>query len=161
MNKVYLDVTELEKSLCVFVEDKEVISAGTTVYHMSLSEKNENYQQYADDYDIHFIFDDNIPKLSFYTVPQVDVFATDSEGGLIGTIGSTTDLEGDSPICYINKNKKCFLIANDFKNFLERTDNWKNNLEQYNEIMFYGSKLEAEKELKFINLKNLIEEFQI
>ena len=118
MNKVYLDVTGLENGLCIFVEDKEIIPAGTTVYYLSLSEKNENYQQYADEYDIHFIFDDNIPKLSFYTVPQVDVFATDSEGGLIGTVGSITDLESNSPICYINKNKKCFLIANDFKNFL-------------------------------------------
>lgn len=151
MNKVYLDITELENSLCVVVIDKEIIKTGTTVYHMSSSEKNENYQQYADDYDIHFIFDDNIPKLSFYTVPQVDVFAIDSEGGLIGTVGSTTDLESDSPICYINKNKKCFIIANDFKNFLERAENWKNNLEPYNKIIFYDSKLEAEKEIKFIN----------
>ena len=159
MNKVYLDVTGLENGLCIFVEDKEIIPAGTTVYYLSLSEKNENYQQYADEYDIHFNFDDNIPKLSFYTVPQVDVFATDSEGGLIGTVGSITDLESNSPICYINKNKKCFLIANDFKNFLERTDNWKNHLEPYNEIIFYSSKLKAEKELEFINLKELIEEF--
>ena len=159
MNKVYLDVTGLENGLCIFVEDKEIIPTGTTVYYLSLSEKNENYQQYADEYDIHFIFDDNIPKLSFYTVPQVDVFATDSEGGLIGTVGSITDLESNSPICYINKNKKCFLIANDFKNFLERTDNWKNHLEPYNEIIFYSSKLKAEKELEFINLKELIEEF--
>ena len=51
-------------------------------------------------------------KLSFYTVPQVDVFATDSEGGLIGTVGSFTDLQSDLPICYINKNKECFLVAN-------------------------------------------------
>lgn len=159
MNKVYVDVTELNKCVCLFIEDTEVIKAGSTVYPMSSNEKNEIYQQYADNYDIHFIFDDNIPKLSFYTVPQVDVFATDSEGGLIGTVGSITDLESNSPICYINKNKKCFLIANDFKNFLERTDNWKNHLEPYNEIIFYSSKLKAEKELEFINLKELIEEF--
>ena len=98
--------------------------------------KNENYQQYADEYDIHFIFDDNIPKLSFYTVPQVDVFATDSEGGLIVLVGSITDLESNSPICYINKNKKCFLIANDFKNFLERTDNWKSILNHTMKLYF-------------------------
>ena len=109
MNKVYVDVTELDKCVCIAVKDKEVIKAGNTVYSMS---SNENYQQYADNYDIHFILDDDIPELSFYTVPQVDVFATDSEDGLIGTVGSMTDLESDSPICYINKNKKCFLLRN-------------------------------------------------
>lgn len=150
MNKVYVDVTELDKCVCIAIKDKEVIKAGSTVYSMSSNEKNENYQQYADNYDIHFIFDDDIPELSFYTVPQVDVFATDSENGLIGTVGSMTDLESDSPICYINKNKKCFFIANNLKEFLERTDNWKNNLKSYNEVVFYESKLEAEKELRFI-----------
>lgn len=107
MNKLYVDVTELDKCVCIAVKDKEVIKAGNIVYSMS---SNENYQQYADNYDIHFILDDDIPELSFYTVPQVDVFATYSEDGLIGTVGSMTDLESDSPICYINKNKKCFLL---------------------------------------------------
>ena len=63
MNKVYLDVTELKNSLCVFVEDKEIISAGSTIYHIDSNDKNEIYQQYADEYDIHFIFADDIIKV--------------------------------------------------------------------------------------------------
>ena len=154
MNKVYLDVTKRKNcpAICIDIKDTEVITSGSTVYHMDSNDKNETYQQYADEYDIHFIFDDDIIKLSFYTVPQVDVFATDSEGGLIGTVGSFTDLQRDLPICYINKNKECFLIANSGKEFLETTENWKNNLEPYNEVIFYESKLEAEKELRFINI---------
>ena len=154
MNKVYLDVTTRENcpAICIGIKDTEVIKSGSTVYHMDLNDKNETYQQYADEYDIHFIFDDDIPKLSFYTVPQVDVFATDSEGGLIGTVGSFTDLQSDLPICYINKDKECFLIANNGKELLDITNNWKNNLKPYNEVVFYESKLEAEKELRFINI---------
>ena len=154
MNKVYLDVAERKNcpAICIGTKDTEVITSGSTVYHMDSNDKNETYQQYADEYDIHFIFDDDIIKLSFYTVPQVDVFATDSEGGLIGTVGSFTDLQRDLPICYINKNKECFLIANSGKEFLETTKNWKNNLKPYNEVIFYESKLEAEKELRFINI---------
>lgn len=63
-----------------------------------------------------------------------------------------TDLESDSPICYINKNKKCFFLANNMKEFIESIDNWKNNLKPYTEVVFYESKLEAEKELRFINI---------
>ena len=152
MNKVYLDVTKRENCPAIFIEDTEVIKSGTTIYHMNSNDKNEIYQQYADEYDIHFIFDDSIPKVSFYTVPQVDVFATDREGGLIGTVGSMTDLQSNLPICYINKNRECFLIATSGKEFLETTTNWKNNLKPYNEVIFYESKLEAEKELRFINI---------
>lgn len=46
--------------------------------------------------------------------------------------------------------KKMFFISNNLKEFLERTANWKNNLKSYNEVVFYKSKLEAEKELRFI-----------
>ena len=157
MNKVYLDVSKRKNcpTICIDIKDTEVITSGSTVYHMDSNDKNETYQQYADEYDIHFIFDDDIIKLSFYTVPQVDVFATDSEGGLIGTVGSFTDLQRDLPICYINKNKECFLIANSGKEFLEITKHWKNNLKPYNEVIFYESKLEAEKELRFINISAL------
>ena len=154
MNKLYLDVSKRENypAISIGIKDTEVITSGSTVYHMDSNDKNEIYQQYADEYDIHFIFDEDIIKLSFYTVPQVDVFATDSEGGLIGTVGSFTDLQSDLPICYINKNKECFLVANSGKEFLETTKSWKNNLKPYNEVIFYESKLEAEKELRFINI---------
>ena len=85
MNKVYLDVTKRENcpAICVAVKDMEVIISGSTVYHIDSNNKNETYQQYAKEYDIHFIFDDDIIELSFYTVPQVDIFATDSECGLV------------------------------------------------------------------------------
>ena len=150
MNKLYLDVAKRENcpAICIGIKD----TSGSTVYHMDSNDKNETYQQYADEYDIHFIFDDDIIKLSFYTVPQVDVFATDSEDGLIGTVGSFTDLQRDLPICYINKNKECFLIANSGKEFLKVTKSWKDNLKLYNEVIFYESKLDAEKELRFINI---------
>ena len=154
MNKVYLDVTKRKNcpAICINTKDTEVIKAGTTVYYMDSNDKNETYKQYADEYDIHFLFDDNVVEVSFYTVPQVDVFARDSEDGLIGTVGSITDLQSDLPICYINKNKECFLIANNGKEFLEIVKEWKNNLIPYNEVIFYKSKLEAEKELVFISI---------
>lgn len=154
MNKVYLDVTKRKNcpAICVNTKDTEVIKAGTTVYYMDSNDKNETYKQYADEYDIHFIFDDNVVEVSFYTVPQVDVFARDSEDGLIGTVGSITDLQSDLPICYINKNKECFLIAKNGKEFLEIAKDWKYNLTPYNEVIFYKSKLEAEKELIFISI---------
>ena len=155
MRKVYLDKTEIYDYIGVFVKDAEVIPTGTTIYYMGTKHKNEEYQKYADDYDIHFIFDDDIPVLAFYTVPQVDILARDSEGGFIGTLGQRSDLESDAPICYINNHQECFLIAKTGKEFLKIADSWKHHLEPYSDIVFYGSKSEAENELEFIEVPKM------
>ena len=155
MRKVYLDKIEIKDCMGVFVTDAEVIPTGTTINSMSTKYKNEEYQKYADDYDIHFIFDDDIPVLPFYTVPQVDILARDSKGGFIGTVGQHSDLESDAPICYINNQQNCFLIAKTGKEFLKIVNSWKHQLEPYSDIVFYGSKAEAEKELEFIEVPKM------
>jgi hypothetical protein len=155
MRKIYFDTTEVNGCISAFSTEAEVIPAGTTIYSMSIKDKNEEYQRYANDYDIHFIFDDDIPVLSFYTVPQVDILARDSEGGFIGTVSQRADLESDAPICYVNNHQQCFLIAKNGKEFLEIVDSWKQHLEPYSDIVFYSSKSEAEKELEFIEVPKM------
>ncbi|MBP2243191.1 hypothetical protein J2Z40_003779 [Cytobacillus eiseniae] len=152
MRKVYLDRTEFPGAVIVFLEDTEIIQAGTTIYSMSVYERNEEYQKYADDYDIQFIFDDDIPHLEFYTVPYVDIMAKDSKGGFIGTVGQQCDLESDAPICYINKDLECLIISENGEGFLSNIESWQDNLKPYDKITFYRSKAEAEMELEFIDL---------
>lgn len=154
MSKVYLDTTELQLSGISFVgiEDTEIILAGTIINSMDINEKNDEYQRYADDYDIQFIFDDCIPSLRFYTVPLVDIVAKDSDGGFIGSLGQQFDLESDSPICYINKELECFIVSKNITGFLENVESWKKNLMLYDKITFYTSKGEAESKLEFFNL---------
>lgn len=152
MKKMYLDVTETDGCISVWMQDTEIVNAGTTIYSMSVKHKNEAYQSYADEYDIHFIFDDSIPKIDFYTIPQVDIFATDSKGGYIATIGQMSDLESDAPICYIDKDKHSYRIAQNGKEFLENVSKWEKILEPYDGIIFYHSKEDAMKENEFINI---------
>lgn len=148
MRKVYLDMTEANCT-SVFVKDAKVIPAGTTVYSMQVKDKNEEYQRFAAEYDIHFIFDDNIPKPDFYTIPYVDIMAVDSCGGYIGTIGEMSGPESDAPICYINKNRSCFLLAENFKELTENPESWKTRLKPYDEIEFFRSKAEAREKYEF------------
>ena len=150
MSKLYLDISELEGAAISFVgiEATEIILTGTIISSMSTMEKNDEYQRYADDYDIQFIFDDCVPSLEFYTVPLVDIVAKDSDGGLIGSLGQRFDLEGDSPICYINKELECFIVSENVTGFLINVESWKDNLMPYDKITFYPSKAEAERELE-------------
>ena len=154
MLKVYLDATELQLPGISFagIEDTEIILAGTRISSMDINEKNDEYQRYANDYDIQFIFDDCVPSLSFYTVPLVDIVAKDSDGGFIGSLGQQFDLENDSPICYINKDLECFIISENVTEFLENVESWKNNLTPYHKVTFYTSKEEAKRKLEFLDL---------
>lgn len=152
MQRVYLDRTKLIGAINVNLKDTEVIPAGTTMFPMSVNHKNEEYQKYANDYDIHFIFDDDIPNLGFYTVPYVDIMAKDSKGGFIGTVGQQCDLKSDAPICYINRHFECLIISENGEGFLNNIQSWQDNMKPYDKITVYRSKTEAEMELEFIAL---------
>jgi len=150
--KIYLDMTGMKSCTSVWMKDTEIIPAGATVYAMSSKHKNAEYERFSREYDINFIFDDNIPVIDFYTIPRIDIFATDSRGGYIGTVGKMTDLEGDAPICYIDKDRQCYLICKTGKEFLQKASSWKTSHEPYKDIIFYSSKAEAMKEKEFLSL---------
>jgi hypothetical protein len=118
---------------------------------MSAKDKNSEYQRFADKYGIHFIFDDNVPKINFYTIPMVNIFSTDSSGGYIGSLGQPTDLEEKIPICYIDKNKNFYLIADNGKDFLKNVQNWKSIMTPYTDIEFFASLEDARKKYEFLD----------
>lgn len=151
MKKLYIDKTENTGCFSVFVKDTEVNWAGATVYSMSIKHKNPEYQRYADEYDIHFIFDDNIPSLDFYTIPLIDIFAVDSDEGYLGSLGKGIALESNIPICYIDKNHNCFLIANNGKEFLNNIASWKTHMTPYKDVEFFTSKEKAMEKYEFID----------
>lgn len=152
MRKVYLDRTQMKTCTGIFLKDAEVILTGTTVYAMPVKDKNEEYQRFAKEYDIHFIFEDDVPAVDFYTVPMVEIFALDSAGGYIGSVGQPADLEQDIPICYIGKEKKCYLAAANGKEFLENVYQWKKYLISYSEIEIFESLEEAKEKFELNEL---------
>jgi len=155
MRKIFLDRTEFTGAIIVFLKDTEIILTGTTIFSMSVYNRNEEYQKYAHDYDIQFIFDDDIPDIEFYTVPHVDIMAKDRKGGFIGTVGQQCDLESDAPICYINKDLECLLISENGEEFQNNIESWQDNLKPYDKITVYRSRAAAETELEFIDLSDI------
>lgn len=150
MKKLYLDQSELKSCIGIFLKDTEVINAGTTVNAMSAKHKNTEYDRYATEYGIHFIFEDDVPVIDFYAIPQIDIFATDGEGGMFGSVGEETNPRGESAIIFISDKKEVHLVAANFKEFVSRAADWKNRLQPYDGITLYESKAEAEKEQEFI-----------
>ena len=155
MKKVYVDKNEMPGATSLWMKDVEIEWAGVVVYSMSVEDKDENYQRYEEQYDIQFIFDDKQPNIDFYTVPMVEIFAIDSEGGYIGSVGESVDYESTAPICYINKNKECYLIAENFKYLIDNPENWKQKMQPYYEIEIFSSKEDAEKNFEFLDVNQM------
>lgn len=154
MKKLYFD-NSAGNCVSIFLKDAEVIPAGISIYSMPVSAKNKEYERYAQEYDIHFIFDDSVPEIDFYTVPLIDVFATDSCGGLIGTIGRITDFESESGICYIDKDKNVYFVADSGKKFLQSVSGWKTNMKMSQKVKIYNSQEEAKQVLEFISIDDI------
>ena len=153
MAKKYIDITEYPCTSFFFSNTEDVghIFAGITVYKMPVREKGELYDQIADSCDIHFLFDDSEVQIDYYTVPRVDIFATDSCGGQFGTIGECSDIESQAPICYIDCDKKVFLAAGSLSSLLKET-NWKEHLIAYDGVEVFSSKDAAEKKYEFLHM---------
>lgn len=155
MKKVYFD-NSAGDCVSVYVKDAEVIQTGVSIYSMPVSEKNKEYERYALEYDIHFIFDDCVPEIDFYAVPRIDVFAMDSEGGFICTVGGITDFQSEATICYIDKDREVYLVAENGRKFLKNVSGWKANRKIIQMEKIYVSQDEARQELEFIGMDELL-----
>ena len=152
MKKVYIDKSSVPGPTSIWIKDAEVIWADAAISSMSIKHKNEDYKKIALEHDVHFIFDDEIPVVDFYTVPLVDIFAMDSTGGYIGSIGEAAYFGSNAIICYISPQKECFFIAKNFLEFINHLNGWKENMIPYNEVEFFSSKEEAEKKYEFLDM---------
>lgn len=155
MRKVYLDRTAGE-AISVYIRDTEVIPAGTTIYSISSRCRNAEYVRWEQEYGIRFIFDDMQVEAPFYAVPWVDIFAVDSQGGCLGTVGQMTDMEGDAPVCYF-KDGKCYLIAASGPDFMEKAADWRSCLTDYPEVTMYDSMEQAVLALEFVSASSVTE----
>lgn len=152
MKRVFFDAAQNASAIGLFQPGTEILQAGTTVYSMPVGEKNAEYQKFADDYDIHFIFDDMPITVDFYAVPRIDIFAVDSYGGYIGTIGGLTDNESSLPICYIDNQRKVFYLANNSVDFLEKCPTWKEHLKPCSSVELFCSKADAMNAYEFVEV---------
>lgn len=127
-----------------------MVPTGTTIRVMDLeeTESKEQYEKLARDFDINFIFNDIVPKVDFYTVPQVDIFAADSFGGYWATIGGRTDIINETdPICFIDNERYTFFVSENLNRFIYPLDTIGERIKNktpINNITFYESKKDAE-----------------
>ena len=102
-------------------KQKEIVFTGKIISTMSIKEKNEKvYQILAEEYDVCFIFDDNVPNIDFYPVPKLEIFAYDSFDGYFCSTSNDLNInEKDAPIYYVDKILNCYYLTSNLREFFE------------------------------------------
>ena len=153
----YLDMTQTKGCFGIIPENGEtIVLTGVSVYSMPLSVKmdeGEAYDDFARKYGIHFIFDDCIPEIDFYSVPKIEIAATDNNGGLIASVGEAFSFHSPVPLIYISADRKVYLITEDSSEFLSIASEWKERLTPYNGICLFNSKEQAKKVYSIIDFE--------
>ena len=157
---LYMDFSGTGGAVGYISDGEPVIPVGVSINAMPMSIKKkewELYQQFAKDNDVYFLFEDNIPTVDFYAVPRVDVAATDSDGGLIASVGEPFDLCDSVPLVYISPSLECYLITQDSAQFLSIAPQWKKHLVPYYGVTLYPSKEAAMEDFPIINVVDTLE----
>ncbi len=153
----YLDMTQTKGCFGLIPENGEtIVLTGVSVYSMPLSVKRkegEAYDDFARKYGIYFIFDDCIPEIDFYTIPRIEVAATDDNGGFIASVGEPFSLRDPVPLVYISADRKAYLITEDSSKLLSIASEWRNKLVPFDAITLYASKEDARKEYPIIDFE--------
>ena len=153
----YLDMTLTKGCFGIIPENGEtIVFTGVSVYSMPLSVKRdegEAYDDFARNYGVSFIFDDCIPEIDFYTVPKIEVAATDNVGGFIASVGEPFSFHSPVPLIYISPNRKAYLITEDSSEFLSIASEWREKLTPYDGITLYESKEDAKKDYPIIDFE--------
>lgn len=152
---LYMDFSGTEGAIGFISDGEPVIPVGVHVNAMPMSVKKkewELYQKFAKDNDVHFLFEDDVPAVDFYAVPQVDIVATDSDGGLIASVGEAFSLHESMPLIYISSKGECFLITADSTQFLSIAPKWKSQLVPYDGVTLYPSKEAAMAVIPIVNV---------
>lgn len=153
----YIDMTKTEGCIGLIPENGEtIVFTGVSINSMPLSVKSKEGELYADfarKYGIHFIFDDEIPEIDFYSVPRLDIAATDDTGGFIASVGEPFSLSGSARLVYISPDRHTYLITDNSSEFLSIVSDWKTRLSPFDGIRLYTSKEKAKEDYDIIDFE--------
>ncbi len=138
----YFDLTLLNSCTGVILSpDHQVIFTGTQIHT-----EHERYRdcelalRLEQENDLHFWFGE-APRIDVYTVPQMELGGYDSRGGWFAGCPDFS-LEAE-PLYYIDRNRRCWRITEDSREFGEMGLLWRERMVPAEEIRIFASLDEA------------------
>lgn len=126
MEKVSIDVESREK--LPEMNGKEVIPAGKRFDPFVMTCEENGFTSLQRKRGINLIFEGMIPKVEFYPVPSLTLFAHDGRGGYFAHDGKALM---EAQIYYISEKLECWYLAKNFRIFVQMVvfePNWKEKI---------------------------------
>ena len=122
MEKVYIDVESRE--VLPEIEGKEVIPVGKCFDAFVMTCEENGFTSLQRRRGINLIWEGMLPKLDFYPVPSLTLFAHDGRGGYFAHSGKGLE----SSIYFVSNTLECWYLAKNFRTFVQMMifePNWK------------------------------------
>ena len=143
MEKVYIDMENREK--LPVIEGKEVVPAGKRFDPFVMTCEENGFTSLQRRRGIHLIWEGMLPKVEFYPVPSLTLFAHDGRGGYFAHGGKGLE----SPIYFVSEKLECWYLADNFRTFVQMVvfePDWKEKItgekavfeESYKELTDFG-----------------------
>lgn len=123
--KIYYDCEKVMRK--PEIDGYDVFSAGKKFDPFIMTCEENGFTSLQRRRGIYLIWEGNLPKLNFYPVPSLTLFAHDGNGGYFAHMGK----DMDTPICFISKELECWTIAGGFRDFVQMVvfePNWKEQI---------------------------------
>ena len=136
MEKTYINVEGMEK-----LPETEQIPAGKRFDAFVMTCEENGFASLQRKRGINLIWEGMLPKLDFYPVPSMTLFAHDGRGGYFAHSGKGLE----STIYFISNELECWYLAENFRTFVQMVvfePNWKEKITGEKQEIF-----EAEEEL--------------
>lgn len=160
----YIDTNEIffnkHSARFVFSKEDEFITCGKITTPI-VDENDSNFiNTIKEKYGINFFLDEQECSTEIYTIPYINIFASD-ESGVYAVINDFPDIESKKSICYINKHTlKAYNLKYTLSNFITAISNGTLKKQLYapltdEHITVFKNKLEAQKHIKISKIKDL------
>lgn len=113
MEKVYVDVESRE--ILPEMEGKEVVPVGKRFDAFVMTCEENGFTSLQRRRGINLIWEGMLPKLDFYPVPSLTLFAHDGRGGYFAHGGKGLE----SAIYFISEKSECWYLAENFRTFVQ------------------------------------------
>lgn len=160
----YIDTNEIffnkHSARFVFSKEDEFITCGKITTPI-VDENDSNFiNTIKEKYGINFFLDEQECSTEIYTIPYINIFASD-KNGIYAVINDFPDIESKKSICYIDKHTlKTYNLKYTLSNFITAISNGTLKKQLYTpltdeHITVFQNKLEAQKHIKISKIKDL------
>lgn len=160
----YIDTSEIFFDDCsaYFINSKndEFITCGKITTPIVAEDDSNFINTTKEKYGINFFLDEQDCSTEIYTIPYINIFASD-ESGVYAVINDFPDIESKKSICYIDKHTlKAYNLKYTLSNFITAISNGTLKKQLYTpltdeHITVFQNKLEAQKYIKISKIKDL------